>query len=418
MQLIHLAASVAEIGHLRPIYVAFQLTLIEQGIFMGIKPHDFSTHRPPMHPEPSIAASSMFFNYLSRTVERTILEPFHQVSRARAIESWVKIAKYLYQFRNFQTLKAIVSALGTPPIARLRQTWAIVNKKRLHDLQALIELMSERDNYSAYRKWLKLNIARPMIPYIGIYIHDMTYLLALQGREGAKDISLAKMLQDIVIQIKFFQSDPHYTATSFAAASQGGGVMQNLYAKPKKSPITSSAPNELQALNQQDDETVGEFINHWLLTQKWISEKAIDELSLEREAKVDNRQSIALDAIVNGAGPGCTPGTEYKPTSESNESLPTDAHPKASLATLTYLGGKTILDSIKSTTRKVIHRTKSSDSRHKHSHSGDIGRNGHFHIRNGSADSKADEETISGSETSLALSIRSDIPTNGKVISK
>lgn len=418
MQLIHLSASVAEISHLRPIYVAFQLTLIEQSIFMGIKPHDFSTHRPPLHPEPSIGASSMFFNYFSRTVERTILEPFHQIGRARAIESWVKVAKNLYEFRNFQTLKAVVSALGTPPISRLRQTWAVVDKKRLHDLKALLELMSERDNYSAYRKWLKLNIARPMIPYIGIYLHDMTYLLALQSREGLRDISLAKMLQDIVIQIKFFQSEPHYTATSFSAAFQGGGVIQNLYTKPKKTPITSFAPEELQALNQEDDETVADFINHWILTQKWVTEKAIDELSLEREAKLDVRLSPTIDSSRTGSGPPSRGVPDCRPT-ESNESLPSsDAHPKASLATLTYLGGKTILDSIKSTTRKVIHRTKSSDLRHKQSHSGDSGRSGYFHIRNGSADSKADEETISGSETSLALSIRSDLPTSGKLITK
>ena len=383
MHRIHISATVTTLSSFRPIFLAFQLCLIEQDLFQKIKPKDFLSHRPPSHPEASILASTHFFNYMTRIIEDSILQQLTAHDRASVIQKWIKVAKKLYELRNFQTLKAVTSAFGTPPIMRLKQTWSHVSKKRLNDLKALLDFLSEQDNFSNYRKWMKLNIARPMIPYVGIYLHDLTYILALETKKGIKDASFNKMVQDIFNQIRFFQGEPLYSYKYFSSILQGG-VMQNIYAKPKKLPITPGSTEELLTFNTQDEETVGSFIAHWILTQRWYPEKVMDELSLTREP----RDVSPLDSE----------GRTFSDPGHQ-EGSPT----KTSMVSRTYIGGKTILDTIKSSTRKAIHRTRSGSKSHKRGYSNEMERIESQDAPKGSADLKTESKqgSFRFSESSL-----------------
>jgi hypothetical protein len=270
---IHIGATLTEIHHIRPFYLAFQLCLIDQELFRRISPSDFFSVN---HTKSSIEPSTHFFNYLCRNVEYTTLTPNTPVQRAEILEYWIKTSKRLYQLRNFQSLKAITSALQSPPLLRLKLTWSYVSKKKIKDLNAMLEFCSEQDNYSHYRQWMKLNLSKPMIPYYGIYIHDLTYLAAM----AKKSDTPRKASMEILDQIRYFQSEPFYSYKYFSNLLSG-----NLYTKPKKPPIVSHASPPLLALNSLNEETVGLFISHWILSQKFYSEKLIDELSVIREPR-------------------------------------------------------------------------------------------------------------------------------------
>ncbi|KAI8854917.1 ras guanine nucleotide exchange factor domain-containing protein, partial [Chytridium lagenaria] len=156
------------ISSFRPITVAFQLCLIEQGLLRKIHQNDLLIHKPPSHPAASLQASAEFFNYFTRTVECSVLNPLLPADRAKTIIRWIKVARKLRKFNNFQSLKAVVCALNTPPINRLKRTWSIVKRKpEFADLIEYRILLSEESNYSAYREWLKTSLTRPMIPFIG-----------------------------------------------------------------------------------------------------------------------------------------------------------------------------------------------------------------------------------------------------------
>jgi hypothetical protein len=273
MEYIHIGATLTEIHHIRPFYLAFQLCLIDQELFRRISPVDFFNTN---HTKSSIEPSTHFFNYLCRIVEYTTLNPDTPAQRAEILEYWIKTSKRLYQFRNFQSLKAIISAIQSPPLFRLKGTWSMVSKKKIKDLNALLEFCSEQDNYSQYRLWMKLNISKPMIPYYGIYIHDLTYLAAMTKKSDTPK----KASMEILDQISYFQSEPFYSYKYFTSIVSG-----NIYPKPKKPPIVSHATPPLLALNSLNEESVGLFISHWILSQKFYSEKVIDELSLIREPR-------------------------------------------------------------------------------------------------------------------------------------
>lgn len=279
MDYVHISATLAEIHHIRPFYLAFQLCVIDQDLFRRILPSDFFNTNQM---KSSIEPSTHFFNYLCRTVEYTALNPNTAAHRAEILEYWIKTSKRLYQLRNFQSLMAITSALQSPPLYRLKGTWALVSKKKMKDLNALLEFCSEQDNYSQYRQWMKLNISKPMIPYYGIYIHDLTYIMAM----GKKSDTPKKASMEILEQIRYFQSEPYYSYKYFSSLLTG-----NIYPKPMKPPIVSHASPPLLALNTLNEESVGLFVSHWILSQKFYSEKVIDELSLNREPRESNRHS-------------------------------------------------------------------------------------------------------------------------------
>lgn len=195
------AGTIPSILHFQPGLVAYQLTHIESAIFLAIPLHALLTHTAKT-PHPRVVASSDFFNYVTRLIEHSILLPQEASARAQHINHWIKVASKCQDLNNYQTLKAIVSALGTPPVQRLKRTWAYIPKKSLSRLESMNELMSETNNYGKYREHMGIvttsvlhgksvnliqseHYKRPTVPFLGTFIHDMTYLLAaVQQQKG------------------------------------------------------------------------------------------------------------------------------------------------------------------------------------------------------------------------------------------
>jgi hypothetical protein len=183
------AAMVQSILQFPPNLVAYQLTLIDSAIFRAIHTDALLEHSPKS-PHRNVVASTDFFNYLTRFIEHCILLPQEASARAQHVNHWIKTASKCLELRNFQTLKAIVSSLGTPPIQRLKRTWSFVPKKSLTRLEMLNNMMSESCNYRRYRERLRSMlesdqkssdgpvIMKPIVPFLGTFIHDVTYIVA------------------------------------------------------------------------------------------------------------------------------------------------------------------------------------------------------------------------------------------------
>lgn len=226
------ATAVQTILQFRPQLVAYQLTLIDFSIFKSISTNALMEHSPKT-PHPSIVASTDFFNYLTRFIEHSILLPEEASVRAQLVNHWIKISSKCLEFQNFQTLKAIVSSLGTPPIQRLKRTWSFVPKKNLTRLEVLNSLMSESCNYRRYRERLGitldgdqkniegLNVSKPVVPFLGTFIHDVTYITAFiksyRGPLPVTSVSTPTIRQKNKITVKHkFESKLHPSDISAA----------------------------------------------------------------------------------------------------------------------------------------------------------------------------------------------------------
>lgn len=234
------AATIPTVLQFQAHVIAYQITLIEAAIFSAIPPHALLEHSSKS-PHPRIVASTDFFNYITRCIEHSILLPQEASSRAQLIHYWIKVASRCFDVNNYQTLKAIISALNTPPVQRLKRTWAYIPKKSSTKLEALNELMSEANNYGAYREHMGMvsttvvngksvqlirdeHYSRPTVPFLGTFIHDITYLLAAFKSSGkAQPPEEEPRIHEVLNTMRRFQTGPRYTPSlpaSFLKSSQ------------------------------------------------------------------------------------------------------------------------------------------------------------------------------------------------------
>ncbi|KAF5888850.1 ral guanine nucleotide dissociation stimulator-like 1 isoform X1, partial [Clarias magur] len=75
--------------------------------------------------------------------------------RARIIEKWISVAQECYQLRNFSSLRAILSALQSNAVYRLKKTWAAVSKESLSTFDHLCESFPDENCVLSNREILE-----------------------------------------------------------------------------------------------------------------------------------------------------------------------------------------------------------------------------------------------------------------------
>ncbi|KAK9720400.1 hypothetical protein K7432_004197 [Basidiobolus ranarum] len=349
--LVQLAAASTHITTFPPRLVAYQLTLIESALFQRIPPNAFLTHSP-RSPHPAIVASTDFFNYLTRVIEMSILSPMEASDRAQILNHWIRIASRLYDLCNFQTLKAVLSATGTPPVQRLKRTWNCIPKKTLSRLDSLRELMSEDNNYGKYREITIggdmlsdvntskhiLPLTKPTVPFLGVFIMDITYLLAATKKSGTntapmspatpytfnqdkgKSTSLNRLEDDPRVQtllsvLRCYLAGPKYPSTPsqnfLKSKSKFFPFSSNsLSSENPGSPLGYEKPMNNRHKKKELDSiyTTQQVILHYLLSQPWITERQVDEISMSREPKKK------FDKLMDKTTPSSTSTLTYPTT--------------------------------------------------------------------------------------------------------
>ncbi|KAF8977969.1 hypothetical protein BGZ46_006980, partial [Entomortierella lignicola] len=381
-ELLYRSAGITSILEFPPYLVAYQLTLIESAIFLEIHPKALLTHSSKS-PHRSITASTDFFNYLTRMIEYSVLFPAEASGRAQIMNHWVKVAVKLHELENFQTLKAVLCALGTPPIKRLKRTWSFLPRKSSNKLETLSDLMSEDRNYGKYREMMNSLFAgtiipspevsspvlsdssssmsgsrfdilggwnnsdikakdasrRPVIPFLGTFIMDMTYLLAAVKKSGVqgdvapslldkvpvtsslRDTNLTvntsfspeddPRIQDLLLTLTAYQTGPRYSPQPSRSYIKASTKSQNHFRAPSLSSALqmttkyrnfNSVDRDRQfAFDEDEDDIMGgtgggirsmqQLILHYLLTRPWAPEKMVDELSMIREPSKNNNSN-------------------------------------------------------------------------------------------------------------------------------
>ncbi|KAF7639889.1 hypothetical protein Mgra_00000810, partial [Meloidogyne graminicola] len=121
-----------------------------------------------------------WFNQLSQLSASELLSHQHKKHRARCVEFLLEIARECLAIGNFNSLAAIIAGLSAQPVARLKKTWAKVDKSRLEVLQRQLD---PSGNFAVYRATLKAAIwieersprasNAVVIPFFGILLRDL-----------------------------------------------------------------------------------------------------------------------------------------------------------------------------------------------------------------------------------------------------
>ncbi|KAF6075700.1 ral guanine nucleotide dissociation stimulator like 1 [Phyllostomus discolor] len=228
--------------------VAEQLTYMDAQLFKKVVPHHClgciwsqRDKKENKHLAPTIRATISQFNTLTKCVVSTILggKELKTQQRARIIEKWINIAHECRILKNFSSLRAIVSALQSNSIYRLKKTWAAVPKDRMLMFEELSDIFSDHNNHLTSRELLmkegtskfanldssvkenqkrtqrRLQLQKDMgvmqgtVPYLGTFLTDLTMLdTALQDYIEGGLINFEKRRREfeVIAQIKLLQS--------------------------------------------------------------------------------------------------------------------------------------------------------------------------------------------------------------------
>ncbi|MED6287406.1 hypothetical protein CHARACLAT_015993 [Characodon lateralis] len=233
------------------IAIAEQLTLMDSALFVKVVPYQclgcvWSQRDKKENMSPTIRATITQFNAVTNRVIMSLLSqpaeptsssswmpPTTQAHRARIIERWIKVAQECHRLKNFSSLKAILSALHSNAVYRLRKTWAAVSRDSMATLDNLWETLPDENCVLTNRELLvedggqanmdnvspkltkKCQLPRQMstssgvVPYLGAYLTVLTMLdTALPDTTEGGLINFEKRRRefDVLSQIRLLQA--------------------------------------------------------------------------------------------------------------------------------------------------------------------------------------------------------------------
>ncbi|KAJ8357357.1 hypothetical protein SKAU_G00201510 [Synaphobranchus kaupii] len=229
--------------------VAEQLTYMDSALFKKVIPHQClgsiwsqrDRKQRKKQAAPTIRATVTQFNAVTACVVSTVLHRrrLRPHQRARVIQGWIDIAQECRIRKNFSSLRAIISALQSNPLYRLKKAWACVHKDSIQTFEELSDIFSDHNNHLTSRELLmregtskfaslescakelqkrthkRLQLQKDMgamqgtIPYLGTFLTDLTMLdTALPDLVEGGLINFEKRRREfeVIAQIKLLQS--------------------------------------------------------------------------------------------------------------------------------------------------------------------------------------------------------------------
>ncbi|KAJ5644651.1 hypothetical protein N7507_010662 [Penicillium longicatenatum] len=116
------------------------------------------------------------FNLMVKWVVSEIVLTREIQERARTIIKFIHTAAHARRMCNYATMLQIAIALSSSDCSRLQKTWQIVpleDKRLFKDMECLIQPVR---NFNDLRVEMETaNLQEGCIPFIGLYVHDLTY---------------------------------------------------------------------------------------------------------------------------------------------------------------------------------------------------------------------------------------------------
>lgn len=190
--------------HWTPKQVAAQLSVLDIEIMGWVQEADLNA-RPwtkgagsPVDPiqkrkaHPGLYAHFDFFNHVTRVIERSLQDPAMTQKHA---SHWVKVALYLWKMNSFDMLACAVSSIVAANGEKA------LKQKEKETLIRLGLLTSEENNYKRFRKLHAK--ASKKIPFLGIFIHDLTMLSSEDpGESQLSDKKIHDLASDVISWVR------------------------------------------------------------------------------------------------------------------------------------------------------------------------------------------------------------------------
>ncbi|KAF9067138.1 ras guanine nucleotide exchange factor domain-containing protein [Rhodocollybia butyracea] len=167
--------SVISITDFDPLELARQLTIMESRLYAQITPEEIlESGQDGAKPPVNVKEVSSLSTAITGWVAESILNERDMKKRTALIKFFIKLADRCVSLHNYSTFRSLLAALDSSTISRLHQTWMGLNAKTKQQLENLRRLADHGRNYYEYRTKLR-NTAPPAVPFLGIYLTDVTF---------------------------------------------------------------------------------------------------------------------------------------------------------------------------------------------------------------------------------------------------
>lgn len=187
-EMVALAVAMDPVEHQATFYLgtevrelARQLTLYDSELFRRIVASELLnknwTSSKSSVTAPNVLALIERFNEVSFWVATSILNENRPGKRRKVVEQMLLLATEFQTLNNFHGLMSVLAGLMLSPVARLKKTFAKVDRNLAQRFEEFKSIMSPLSSYKAYRGQLnQVPKKEPCLPYLGTILSDLTFL--------------------------------------------------------------------------------------------------------------------------------------------------------------------------------------------------------------------------------------------------
>eukprot|EP01080_Neovahlkampfia_damariscottae_P011836 gene11836-5166_t len=195
-----------------PKEIAEQLTIFTHYYFQKLKPYDFLNLN--WTKQDTRAENLKYFiqraNIISGWVSTLILEERNIDDRINMLSKFILIAEEARKLQNFNLTMEILSSFNSSSVFRLKKTFAGLSKEQHELFLKLNQICDSKNGFRYIRNEIK-NSVPPCIPFIGIYLTDLTFIE--DGNHNYVDGLIHWTKRDlcagIIRSLQFFQQEKY-----------------------------------------------------------------------------------------------------------------------------------------------------------------------------------------------------------------
>lgn len=129
---------------------------------------------------------------------------------------FIKMAKRLNELHSFNSLMAIIVALKSAPIHRLKKTWSHVSRRDVVFYERMADVMFDTSDNKRKLRDMHMNCKLPCIPFLGLFLTDLIHIDIAHPHNTFNNPQRRNQMNNICRMISEYQQSNYQDLSAFS----------------------------------------------------------------------------------------------------------------------------------------------------------------------------------------------------------